>query len=108
MLFYLTNFAQKELAKIRRGDKKAGSRIDAFFQELAAIDDFRNLSNVKKLAGSKNEWRSRVGEHRLEFRVLKLESGFAVLEFLGFESAAESGEILEFHKIGPRQNAYKK
>ena len=108
MLFYLTNSAQKELDKIRKGNGKAALHIDMFFRKLEKIDDFRNLPNIKKLAGSKNEWRSRVGEHRLEFRVLKLENGFSVVEFLGFKPAAESGEILEFHKIGPRQNAYKK
>ena len=54
-----------------------------------------------------------MGEYRLEAKLLKGENGFfaeiaEIIAFASFDEMEDADEILEFHKIGPRQNAYKK
>ena len=113
MRYYLTDSAEKDLEKIHKGNKKAAIQIEIFLAKLKAVDDFRKMPNAKKLKGRKNEWRFRVGEYRLEAKLLKGENGFfaeiaEIIAFASFDEMEDADEILEIHKIGPRQNAYTK
>ena len=78
MFYYLTNTAKTELNAIRKGNSKAASRIKAFIDSLENVGNLATLSNARKLAGMKNVWRFRIGDYRIESRILKIENGLEI------------------------------
>ena len=102
MRFYLTNAAKKEFGKIRKGDKKAAARIEAFWEVLEKTDNLKTLSNARKLSGLKDSWRFRIGDYRIESRFV--EGDFEITNIIAID---ENDELLEIYKIAYRQASYK-
>ncbi len=107
MHFYLTNSAEKELEKIQKGDKKSASRIKAFWKVLEKTDNLKTLPNARKLSGLKDSWRFRIGDYRIESRILKIENGLEITEIISIAKLSKKDEILEIYKIAYRQVSYK-
>ena len=104
MYVSLRRSARKDLVKIGKGDGRAAEHIHAFLEELENVPDPRKLPNAKKLKGIKDGWRFRVGEYRIETRIIKGKDG---REFADVTQIADDEEFVDVHKIGPRQEAYK-
>ena len=102
MRFYLTNAAEKDLDKIQKGDKKAASRIKAFWKVLEKTDNLKTLPNARKLSGLKDSWRFRIGNYRIESRFV--EGDFEITNIIAID---ENDELLEIYKIAYRQASYK-
>ena len=95
MEVFVTNPAKKELFKITKGNPTAGRKIKLFLKSLESVENPTTLPNARKLVSLDNAWRFRLGDYRIESRILETEKGFAITE------------ILEVYKIGHRQGAYK-
>ena len=107
MRVLLTNAAKKELDAIHKGNGKMAARIEDFVDFLKVVDNFRTLPNARKLAGMKNAWRFRIGDYRIESRVLKIEGGLEITEIISIAKLSKKEEILEIYKIAYRQASYK-
>ena len=46
-------------------DKSVKERVKATIQQIEEVDDLREISNVRKLSGSGNYYRVRIGGYRL-------------------------------------------
>ena len=107
MRYYLTNSAKKELNAIRQGNSKAASRIKTFIDSLENIDNLATIPKALKLSGMKNAWRFRIGDYRIESRILKIENGLEITEISSIAKLSKKEEILEIYKIAYRQGSYK-
>ena len=53
----------RDLRRVR--DKSVKDRVNAEIQRIEEVDDLKKVSNVRKLSGSGNYYRVRIGEYRL-------------------------------------------
>ena len=106
MRYYLTNSAKKELNRIAKGDGNSASRIRLFLRKLKNEDNPKSLPNALKLSGMDNSWRFRIGDYRIESRILKIENGLEITEIISIAKLSKKEEILEIYKIAYRQGSY--
>lgn len=63
---YLSSFA-RDLGKIK--DTQTLRRVKQAIERIEQAENLRDVSNIKKLTGSKDAYRLRVGDYRLGFFV---------------------------------------
>ncbi|MBY0527882.1 MAG: type II toxin-antitoxin system RelE/ParE family toxin [Gemmataceae bacterium] len=57
----------RDLKKIK--DKNLLERVQLVIEEIEAADDLKGVSNLKKMTGTDNFYRIRIGEHRIGISV---------------------------------------
>ena len=57
------NSFARDLRRLR--DKSVKERVKATIQQIEEVDDLKEVSNVRKLSGSGNYYRVRIGGYRL-------------------------------------------
>ena len=65
MLVLTTSSFIKDLRRIR--DRKLADRIEKIIKSLEAAKTLQQVSSVKKIKGSSNAFRIRIGDYRLGF-----------------------------------------
>ena len=86
----ITQRANKELDKIKKGNEKIALKIEIFLSEVLSNEtNPRELSNATKLKGYDNKYRWRIGDYRI--------IGIIKDDIL----------TIEIIKISTRQGAYK-
>lgn len=50
-------------------DKSLKRKILSFIEDLEKVNDIQEITSVKKLSGSKNAYRKRIGDYRIGFEV---------------------------------------
>lgn len=65
MIVVATKSFSKDISKIR--DKKLAHKIDEAIQKLEQANSLSEIQQLKKMAGSPNAYRIRIGDYRLGF-----------------------------------------
>lgn len=63
MVVVVTNYFNKDISKLR--DKKLISNLKSVLQKIETAKTFSEITNLKKMEGTNNYFRIRIGDYRL-------------------------------------------